>query len=313
MFEGLAAISGELVIALTDRIAATLRLRKGFRNYALIILGFLFVAALIIAIDPPLFRLPITARGPAIGAAVVLFYLVASVLLAYTDLKLANVTDNLQRRSISHVLGDQLFELGEERKVLEQRLTDRSPSESGASPEKEELFDASLELNLNQLREYYVINKSQARSSFRMGVASVLLGLSAILVGVGLVYAGGGGKTHIGVAVVTAVAGLLAQFIGASCFYLFNKAQEQSIHYYDRLTELQGTLLAVQLAGSITKTDLADATRQEIVFALVKWTPEARLPGRRNGTRPRSTTGGRRRNQEVTDPTSISDAHDTSV
>lgn len=273
-FDSLTEISGKILIALADAAANALRARKVLRNSVLIACMLSLSGALVVAINPEAVNLKLSARTPAIVTAVAIFLILATCLLAYTDLRLSQVTISLQQKSVSHVLGDQLRDLGQERKVLEKRLIDQSvPSELPPNSKKEDLFDANLELNLNQLREYYVINKSQARSSFRMGVTAVLLGLIAILVGVGLIYAGGG-KNHIGVAIATAVAGLLGQFIGGSCFYLFNKAQDQSVHYYDRLTELQGTLLAVQLAGSITELEIADSTRQQIVFALIKASPQ---------------------------------------
>ena len=271
MFADIAGISGEFLVALTDAIANALRSHKGLRNLILVVSVVCLAVALAIAIDPLAFRLSISFRPAAIITSIIFAYTGISSLLAYTELRLTQLANVRQQQSVSYVLGDQLRELSEERKTLEQRLADQSGSEAQRTPgEEKELFGANLELNLNQLKEYYVINKSQARSSFRMGVTAVLLGLVAILVGVGLLYAGGGQRNHIGVAIATAVAGLLGQFIGGSCFYLFNKAQDQSVHYYDRLTELQGTLLAVHLVESITNPELADVSRQQIALALIK-------------------------------------------
>lgn len=125
---------------------------------------------------------------------------------------------------------------------------------------------SSLELNLNHLSEYYTINKSQARASFRMGVLSVLLGLCAILVGVGLLYRSGDG--NLTVATLSAVAGLLAQFIGGSCFYLYKKSQDQTNRFYDGLTSIQGRMLAIRLCDQIQDSDLRDVTRQSLIRQL---------------------------------------------
>jgi len=179
-------------------------------------------------------------------------------------------------RLSSLFVGVQLSRLEEQRKDLEneQRIQQSEGSVDGDGTQQQQqrlqLFGTNLQLNLTELREYYLINKSQARTSFWVGVLAVLLGLGAILVGVGLLFAGSSQKHHIAVATVTAVAGLLGQFIGGTCLYMFKKSQDQSTHYYDRLTELQGILLAVRLAETITQANDANKTRQEIIAALIR-------------------------------------------
>jgi hypothetical protein len=105
-----------------------------------------------------------------------------------------------------------LTSIFDQRKELEQKLEKEEEKD-----QEEDILSTSLELNLNQLREYYAINKKQSKSSFRMGVVSVLLGLIAILIGVGFLYARPDTEGNVQIATVTAVAGLLGQFIGGSC------------------------------------------------------------------------------------------------
>ncbi len=271
----------KVTIAMADMAVNKLRSHRYLRN-SIIILGALgFAAGIAITLTPYTFGFSSSAQLYGVIAAIAVIFAVSPALIATTTLSLKDIL----KGSTSQMLEEQFNNLANERKVLERRLAEESATEE-PSPRKEgELLGTNLELNLNELKEYYVINKSQARTSFIVGVTAVILGLATILVGVGLVYAGGGQKDHIEVATATAVAGLLGQFIGGSCFYLFNKSQDQSAHYYDRLTELQGTLLAVRLAGAITDEKVANATRQHIVFALIKSTPPVAATGRK---RPRA-------------------------
>jgi hypothetical protein len=154
-------------------------------------------------------------------------------------------------------LAGELEPIRAERKEIEERLQGESEPD----------VYSSLDLNLNHLSEYYAINKSQARASFRMGVTSVLLGLVVLIFGVGLIYRGT--DSQVTVAMLSTIAGVLSQFIGGSCFYLYKKAQDQSGHFYDQLTKLQGTMLAVRLCEQLSTVEIRDATLQSLIDKLV--------------------------------------------
>ncbi len=67
-----------------------------------------------------------------------------------------------------------------------------------------------LELNLNQIAEYYTINKSQARSSFRFGVFSVTAGLATLVIAVVVFLSDKSGR--VTPAAITGISGVLVQF-----------------------------------------------------------------------------------------------------
>jgi hypothetical protein len=153
----------------------------------------------------------------------------------------------------------ELRDLRTERAQLRARVTERS--DSG-------IFD-SLELNLNQLREFYVLSRSQARSSFRLGLTSAFTGLVALVVASGFLVqrSDGTGNTT---AVVTAVGGALGQFVAVSCFYMYKKALEQVNRSFTQLSRVQQVMLAVSLAVQIEDVALRDQSRREAITALLE-------------------------------------------
>lgn len=264
LFFGLGTLIERLLLSAFSGIVSYFKRHKTARNWALGILGVLFLACVILAI-PPLSIGHYRLRPYAIFVAVISGLLLLPTLYSYANEDIAALVGKLS----SFLVGVQLSQLQDQRRDLEDQRDQQEKEPDAGTQQRLHLFGTSLRLNLNELREYYLINKSQARTSFWVGVLAVILGLGAILVGVGLLFAGASQKHHIAVATLTAVAGLLGQFIGGTCLYMFKKSQDQSTHYYDRLTELQGILLAVRLAETITKEDAADKTRQQIIAALI--------------------------------------------
>jgi hypothetical protein len=145
----------------------------------------------------------------------------------------------------------------EERKRIEERL------EEAGEPD---LF-TRLDLNLNQISEYYTINKGQARSSFRFGVLSSVVGLIALLSGIGMFFFGSGKK--VAPAALSSVGGLLAQFIGASALYMYRKSMDQLNIFFDRLARLQDTMLSILLCDQISDSELQNTVRHELIQALI--------------------------------------------
>jgi hypothetical protein len=107
-----------------------------------------------------------------------------SCLLSFTDFGLRKSDTDLE-----------LDRLRAEREEIKQRLA----SEQGARPDRGRADDifGTIQLSLNQLTEYYTINKSQARNSFRFSVFAVVVGLATFISGVWLFYSGRSQSTHL--------------------------------------------------------------------------------------------------------------------
>jgi hypothetical protein len=100
----------------------------------------------------------------------------------------------------------ELKSLHEERKDITDRLADK---------QRPDILD-TIQLSLNQLNEYYTINKSQARNSFSFSVSAVVFGLATTIGGIWIFYLGD--NPRVDVAVITSLSGVLLQFIGGAYF-----------------------------------------------------------------------------------------------
>lgn len=123
-----------------------------------------------------------------------------------------------------------------------------------------------VQLNLNQLTEYYTINKSQARKSFNFSVVAIAAGLVTIVAGVWLIYSK---KLGISVGTISAVSGLLLQFFGGANFYIYNKSLNQMNYFYDRLMQMQDAMLSIKVGDQIGDSTLKDKVKQHIVSQLL--------------------------------------------
>lgn len=145
-----------------------------------------------------------------------------------------------------------------ERKAIEERIAARP----GAPLD---IFSV-IQLGLNQITEYYTINKSQARNSFRASMGAVVVGLLALSLGIALNYKQ---PQHTTVPTLSAIAGVLLQFIGGAYFYLYNKTLQQLNFFYETLIRLQDTMLAVQQVDQL-QAGARDKTREAIIKALIR-------------------------------------------
>jgi hypothetical protein len=158
------------------------------------------------------------------------------------------------------IVGGIDLELGpirQERNEIQERI------ETAPQPDVKD----SILLNLNQLTEYYTINKAQARSSFRASLFAIIVGLLTIVGGIWIFYLGS--SRSIQLTAISAIGGVLIEFIGGAYFILYNKTSAQSHYLYDRLVRTQDTMLAVSLCSGIDDSSLRNDTTRQIVMALM--------------------------------------------
>jgi hypothetical protein len=157
---------------------------------------------------------------------------------------------------------DELKPLRQEREEIQQRIDQET---------QPDITDNIL-LNLNQINEYYTINKSQARSSFRSSVFAIIVGLLTIIGGVWIYYLQP--ESNVQLAAVSTMGGLLAEFIGAAYFVLYNKTMDQANRLHDRLVKMQETMLAINLCGQLEEgPSRHDAIKQVITALLTRDAP----------------------------------------
>jgi hypothetical protein len=115
--------------------------------------------------------------------------------------------------------------------------------------EKDDSVIDVIRLNLNQITEYYTINKNQARRSFSFSALVVFLGFITVIVAILLPFIKEGQKPEL--SIISGISGIVLQFIGGANFVLYNRTVEQSNRFYKQLTRIQDTMLAVELCKQV--------------------------------------------------------------
>lgn len=150
-------------------------------------------------------------------------------------------------------------------------LTGEQPVRRQAEPE--DIIDA-VKSNLGQLIEYYVINKGQAKSSFRASASAICVGFLTIILGVWLSYSGN--LIDNSAVYLSVLAGVILQFVGGAYFYLYNRSLIQLNFFFTRLALLQDTLLAIRLTDSIPEGQEKHQVLEKVIFTIL--TRNAKVP-----------------------------------
>ena len=151
---------------------------------------------------------------------------------------------------------EELEPIRQERKVLQSKIGSKNL----------DTID-TIKLNLNQLNEYYVINKSQAKGSFRASICAIVIGFATIVIGVWIFYLSD--KPNNNLTYLSLIAGVILQFVGGAYFYMFNRSLQQLNYFFNKLTAVQDTMLSVTLVDRISieqkKADMYEYIIREIV------------------------------------------------
>ena len=116
----------------------------------------------------------------------------------------------------------ELEKLRIERLEITQKIEDKN---------KLDIFN-TIQLSLNQLNEYYTINKDQARRSFRFSLFAIVVGLITIIAGVWIHFLG---IAKIELVYITGASGIILEFIGGAYFFMYNKSLEQVNLFFGQL------------------------------------------------------------------------------
>jgi hypothetical protein len=133
---------------------------------------------------------------------------------------------------------------------------------------KSKTVENALNFDLTKLNEYYVINQSQARSSFGWAVFSMLLGFSTIIAGVWLFYFRGG-QPDTFMASLSIAAGCVVNIISVLFINLHSKVQARALHHFDQLSRLQNLSIAIQLIDSCEEPTERQNARNLVIRGLM--------------------------------------------
>ncbi|MFQ4135375.1 TRADD-N-associated membrane domain-containing protein [Nodosilinea sp. PGN35] len=152
----------------------------------------------------------------------------------------------------------ELESIREERYRIEERL---------ATQKDPDVLD-TIHLNLNQLNEYYTINKSQARSSFRFSVFAIVVGLAMLIFSIWMFALQRTSTPQI--AVITGISGVLSQFIGGAYFYLYRTSLIQLNYFFHQLVRMQDTMLSVRLCDQMSNQERQNILREKVALILLE-------------------------------------------
>lgn len=240
----------EVIFRIINEFVIALRRHPTFRNWALIICGLVIVVCLLTYyIIAPNYTAPETTirireNIPPLLLIVSLFEIVGILSLTSINFKL-DMND------------EELVPIRKEREEIQRRIENEP---------RTDILD-TIQLSLNQITEYYTINKSQARRSFTFSVFAIILGIATLIGGIWLFYFGS--SPNIQLATISGIAGLLIQFYGGANFYLYNKSLSQLNYFYDRLVKMQNTMLAIKLCEQIDDNQRQDDVREKLIFEII--------------------------------------------
>lgn len=127
-------------------------------------------------------------------------------------------------------------------------------------------FESLVSINVENLREYYLLVKKHTSYSYRVSLAAGALGFLLICGALMASYVRGQltSITYIGTG-----AGLVVEFISGIFFYLYNKTVRQLKGYHDSLLDVQNILLALKLIESVSKEDARSPMLQHMISFLM--------------------------------------------
>jgi hypothetical protein len=138
-----------------------------------------------------------------------------------------------------------------------------------AQPTTKSYFDSLVNINVDNLAEYYRMVKLHTDKSFQVSIIVGLIGFSMIIIG--LVSGFIGAKDTKTISYISAGAGVVTEFIAGVFFYLYNKTVSQLKEYHDSLLAVQNILLSFKIVGDInTETEKVKMMDKMLEFLMSK-------------------------------------------
>lgn len=121
--------------------------------------------------------------------------------------------------------------------------------------------------NLNQLNEYYVLNKLHSSGSYRLSVITISIGFVMIIGSVMYMFIT---KEVALISVILSISGVISEFIGATTFSLYKESNKNVDKFFIELTKLQRIMLAIELTSQL-ESDFKNKETAKVISALVNY------------------------------------------
>jgi len=123
-----------------------------------------------------------------------------------------------------------------------------------------------MSINMKEIKEYYVLSKNMAKSSFRLSVSMCLLGFTLIADSIVSVFFL---DISLGSAMVPAIGGAIVEVVAGTSLLVYRQSLDQLNKYYEALHENERFLSVVNIADKITP-DKKDDIYMEIIRSQLK-------------------------------------------
>lgn len=129
---------------------------------------------------------------------------------------------------------------------------------------KEEKINAlgRMELNLSDIKEFYVWTKKQSKAAFVLANCLIIFGIITLVVSIVLsIYL----KLETSVTIIGAVGGIIIEFIGATALVVYKTTLSQLNHYHRSLHEDERFLSSVNLINSLSDNNQKDEMIKQVI------------------------------------------------
>ncbi len=134
--------------------------------------------------------------------------------------------------------------------------------------DKSQTPEDALNLDFKRLSEYYAINQSQARSSFRWAKFSMLVGFATIVAGIWLFYFRPTQPDKF-MSTISAATGCVINLVSGLFLRLHSQTQDRALDYYEPLARLQRLSLAMRLVEAHKDSSEQTLARNMVIRELL--------------------------------------------
>lgn len=116
--------------------------------------------------------------------------------------------------------------------------------------------------NMREIKDYYVLSKSQARNAFAMAVAMCILGFVFMCVSVAAAFLN---SSNLVASIIPAIGATISEIIAGTTLLVYRKSLEQLNHYYNSLHNNERFLSVVNIVSKIS-----DEKQDDIYIEIIK-------------------------------------------
>lgn len=180
---------------------------------------------------------------------------VALIAVTYTYILKASNKKEIEEDSIEY--RKKLFNIFEVDKK-----TNGDEDSAGENIQTEDDVLKRMQMNLDDINEYYKWSKIQAKGAYRLACSMCISGV--ILIGVAVLSALAF-STPINVTIITGIGGVIVEVVAGTVLVVYKSSLSQLNHYHQALHEDERFLSSVTLISKLSSDEVRDEALKEII------------------------------------------------